>query len=102
MKEKPPLRGRTRRILRELAKLYPDAHCALHHANALQLLVATILSAQCTDVRVNIVTPALFKHYPDAAAFAAADISGAGKAHPVNWLLPQQGAKHHRLLPSRS
>jgi endonuclease III len=61
------------KILRGLAKLYPDAHCALHHENPLQLLVATILSAQCTDVRVNLVTPALFARYPDAAAFAAAD-----------------------------
>jgi endonuclease-3 len=56
-----------------LAHLYPDAHCALHYANPLQLLVATILSAQCTDERVNRVTPALFARYPDAAAFAAAD-----------------------------
>jgi endonuclease-3 len=53
--------------------MYPDAHCALHHANALQLLIATILSAQCTDVRVNMVTPALFARYPDAQAFANAD-----------------------------
>src|SRR5439155_18348365 len=59
--------------VRGLAKLYPDAHCALHHDNPLQLLVATILSAQCTDARVNLVTPALFARYPDAAAFAAAD-----------------------------
>jgi endonuclease-3 len=54
--------------------MYPDAHCALHHDNALQLLIATILSAQCTDVRVNKVTPALFARYPDAKAFAAADL----------------------------
>src|SRR5262245_59602651 len=60
-------------INRGLAKLYPDAHCALHHDNPLQLLVATILAAQCTDVRVNLVTPALFARYPDAAAFANAD-----------------------------
>jgi len=53
--------------------MYPDAHCALHHENALQLLIATILSAQCTDVRVNMVTPALFARYPDASAFALAD-----------------------------
>jgi endonuclease-3 len=53
--------------------MYPDAHCALHHDNALQLLIATILSAQCTDVRVNKVTPDLFARYPDAKAFAAAD-----------------------------
>jgi endonuclease-3 len=68
-----PLRRLTGRILRRLGRLYPDAHCALHHANPLQLLVATILSAQCTDARVNLVTPALFARYPDAHAFAAAD-----------------------------
>lgn len=67
-------RERVRKILRILARLYPDAECALHHDNPLQLLVATILSAQCTDVRVNMVTPALFARYPDAAAFANADI----------------------------
>jgi len=65
-------RAHARRIVRELTKLYPDAHCALNHQNPLQLLVATILSAQCTDVRVNMVTPALFARYPDAAAFANA------------------------------
>ena len=69
-----PLRRRTRRINELLAELYPDAHCALHHSNALQLLIATILSAQCTDERVNKVTPALFARYPDAAAYASADI----------------------------
>jgi endonuclease-3 len=59
--------------VRHLTKLYPDAHCALEYKNPLQLLIATILSAQCTDVRVNMVTPALFARYPDAAAFANAD-----------------------------
>jgi endonuclease-3 len=67
------LRARARRISDCLAELYPDAHCELHFSNPLQLLVATILSAQCTDVRVNMVTPALFARFPDAAAFAAAD-----------------------------
>jgi endonuclease-3 len=66
-------RLRVRRLLKGLARSYPDAHCALHHDNALQLLIATILSAQCTDVRVNMVTPGLFKRFPDAAAFAEAD-----------------------------
>jgi endonuclease-3 len=56
-----------------LAELYPDAHCALRHANAYQLLVATILSAQCTDERVNMVTPALFARYPTPADLAVAD-----------------------------
>ena len=63
---------RTLRIIAVLKKNYPDAHCALTHSNAYQLLVATILSAQCTDVRVNMVTPALFKKYPSAKELAAA------------------------------
>ena len=64
---------RARRINRELAATYPDAHCELDFSTPLELLVATILSAQSTDKRVNIVTPALFARYPDAAAYAAAD-----------------------------
>jgi endonuclease-3 len=67
------LQKRAQAINQALAKLYPDAKCALHHNNALELLVATILSAQCTDVRVNMVTPALFQRYPSAKAFADAD-----------------------------
>jgi endonuclease III len=67
------LKKRAGRIARGLEKLYPDAQCALHHDNPLQLLVATILSAQCTDVRVNMVTPALFARFPDAKSFAEAD-----------------------------
>jgi endonuclease-3 len=62
-------------ILRILKKTYPDAHCELDFTNPLELMVATILSAQCTDRRVNNVTPALFKKYPTAAAYAAADRS---------------------------
>ncbi len=58
-------------VYRKLLRLYPDAHCALNHSNPFELLVATILSAQCTDVRVNMVTPALFKKYPNPAAMAA-------------------------------
>jgi len=60
-------------ILVRLQKLYPDARCSLDYADPLQLLVATILSAQCTDARVNQVTPALFRRYPAARDFAAAD-----------------------------
>src|SRR5438874_1724402 len=73
MKPSDPLRSRARRIVRLLAQCYPDAHCALHHDNPLQLLIATILSAQCTDVRVNLVTPGLFARYPDVHAFATAN-----------------------------
>ncbi|MCW8129216.1 MAG: endonuclease III [Planctomycetota bacterium] len=63
-----------RRVNQALARAYPDAHCWLTHASPLQLLVATILSAQCTDARVNMVTPALFAKYPDAAALAQASL----------------------------
>ena len=63
---------RTQKIISILEKLYPNAECALHHRNAFELLVATILSAQCTDVRVNMVTPALFKKYSTPAALAKA------------------------------
>ena len=62
-----------RLILAELARLYPDARPALHFANPFELLVAVMLSAQCTDVKVNMVTPALFAAYPDAAALAKAE-----------------------------
>jgi len=73
LKKKKNLKERAARIVRILTKLYPDAHCALHHEDPLQLLIATILSAQCTDVRVNLVTPALFVRYPNAGAFAEAN-----------------------------
>lgn len=61
--------------LQRLAAAYPDAHCALVHRDAFELLCATILSAQCTDARVNLVTPALFAAYPTPAALAAADVA---------------------------
>jgi endonuclease-3 len=59
--------------VQELEVLYPDAHCALVHENAYQLLVATILSAQCTDERVNMVTPSVFAKYPTSGDLARAD-----------------------------
>lgn len=59
-------------VLERLRAEYPDAHCELDYHNPFELLCATILSAQCTDVRVNLVTPSLFAQYPDAAALAAA------------------------------
>lgn len=61
-------------ILTRLKHLYPDARCSLNYETPVQLLVATILSAQCTDERVNQVTPALFERFPDAAAIAAAPL----------------------------
>src|SRR6266568_4712254 len=73
-RETPPqLRARTRKIVARLGRAYPDATCALHHRSALELLVATILSAQSTDARVNMVTPALFAKYRTAADYAAAN-----------------------------
>lgn len=68
------LKKRARAVIRKLKVLFPVAECALHHESAYQLLVATILSAQCTDERVNQSTPELFRRYPDAAALAAANI----------------------------
>jgi endonuclease-3 len=67
--------ARTKKILAGLQKTYPDAHCELNFANPLQLLIATILSAQCTDKRVNMVTAGLFKKYRTAADFANADLA---------------------------
>jgi endonuclease-3 len=66
------LRRRTRTIVSRLKREYPDAHCELDYRTPFELLVATILSAQCTDARVNLVTPALFARYPTPAALAAA------------------------------
>ena len=65
--------ARTRAIIRKLKKRFPDAKCSLTHRSPLQLLVATILSAQCTDVRVNIVTKDLFKRYKTVKDYAEAD-----------------------------
>ena len=58
-----------------LEKEYPDAICSLNYKNPFELLIATRLSAQCTDARVNIVTPALFKRFPDCYSLASADLS---------------------------
>ena len=71
-KPAPARLAQAARVDTALARAYPEAHCWLTHADPLQLLVATILSAQCTDARVNLVSPALFKRFPDAAAFARA------------------------------
>ena len=65
-------KARVAKILAGLDEMYPAATCALHHSNAWELLVATILSAQCTDKRVNEVTPGLFRKYPTIRDFAAA------------------------------
>ena len=67
--------ARPRQIIAGLEQAYPDAHCELHHTNPLELLVATILSAQCTDKRVNLVTAELFKKYRSAADYARAPLA---------------------------
>lgn len=72
--EHQKLRHRALEILVRLKRLYPDAACTLNYETPLQLLVATMLSAQCTDERVNQVTPALFKRFPDAFSLGTADI----------------------------
>ena len=73
-KESPEaLKARARKIVGRLERAYPNATCALDHHSALQLLVATILSAQCTDARVNKVTPVLFAKYRTAGEYASAD-----------------------------
>jgi len=71
---KPLAPERVAAILDVLAKTYPNVVCALNHRNAWELTVATILSAQCTDVRVNLVTPALFKAFPNPKAMASASL----------------------------
>lgn len=74
-RRRPPtaLVARTAEIVARLKATYPDAHCELDHRNPFELLTATILSAQCTDVRVNLVTPELFRRYPSASALDGAD-----------------------------
>ena len=63
------LEARTKEVIKRLKRAYPDAHCALNHTNAFELLIATILSAQCTDARVNIVTADLFRKYRGPADY---------------------------------
>ena len=86
------------RLLDLLAAEHPDAHIALDYATPLELLVATILSAQCTDARVNMVTPALFARCRTPADYLALRAGRAGGADPADRLLPQQGACHPRGL----
>jgi len=73
-RKSPSNKQRALEILARLQHLYPDATCSLNYSTPVQLLVATILSAQCTDERVNKVTPALFARFPDAASLANADL----------------------------
>lgn len=75
VKKKSKTKVEFKYVLTKLKKNYPDAHCALNFNNAYELLVATVLSAQCTDERVNKVTPALFKKYPDVIKLSLADLN---------------------------
>ncbi|NMF62137.1 endonuclease III [Brasilonema octagenarum] len=75
IRKKSSQKQRALEILVRLKRLYPDATCSLNYSTPVQLLVATILSAQCTDERVNLVTPALFSKFPDAASLANADLT---------------------------
>lgn len=77
-------------IIKRLEELYPDAECSLDYTDPLQLLISTQLAAQCTDARVNMVTPALFARYPDARAFASADI------HELEELIKSTGFYHNK------
>jgi 3-methyladenine DNA glycosylase/8-oxoguanine DNA glycosylase len=78
-----------------LKKDYPDAQCSLRTEDPFELLVATILSAQCTDARVNLITPALFRRFPDAPAFASAKQEDVETSSiPADF--PRQGKEHHR------
>jgi endonuclease-3 len=75
----PKRKQQAAEVVRGLKAMYPESACALHHRNPFELLVATILSAQCTDARVNMVTPALFARYPDAAKLARAKLADVEK-----------------------
>ena len=104
------LRGQAREIQRRLAIAYPDAHCELDHRNAFELAVATVLSAQCTDKRVNMVTPDLFRRWPSAESLAAAPIGEIeavirstgffrNKAKSIQGLARMVVAQHGGVLP---
>lgn len=107
-----PSARHTREVAAALARVYPDSRCALDFADLYQLIVATILSAQCTDKRVNMVTPRLFDTYPGAAALAAADpaelesiirSTGFYKAKAKNLIAMAQGLveRHGGEVPER-
>ncbi len=101
---------RTRQIIALLKRAHPDARCSLNFSSPLELLVATILSAQCTDERVNKVTPALFRKYPNAAAYADSnaeelerDIQSTGffrnKAKSIQGACRRIGERHGGSVP---
>ena len=104
------LKTRAKKIIKILRATYPDSKCALHHDNPFQLAVATILSAQCTDKRVNMVTPMLFKKYSTPKDFAEAPIQDIekiihstgfykNKAKSIQGLARQLLLKHGGIIP---
>lgn len=108
--EKASAPQRSTPILAILKQTYPDAHCELKFTNPLELLIATILSAQCTDVRVNLVTPALFRRFSLAADYATADLAEIeilihstgfyhNKAKNIRECCRQLVEKHHGEVP---
>src|SRR5918912_783763 len=110
MEPTPEEKKRVRQLIRLLRKEYPEARCSLDHGNALELLVATILSAQCTDERVNVVTSHLFRKYRTAEDYASApaaeleaDIKSTGffrnKAKSIRGACKQIGERHGGSVP---
>ena len=101
--KRPKLRAKERQriaeILRVLGQEYADANCALHHQNAYELLVATVLSAQCTDVRVNMVTPALFQRFSRCQSFGWSGPGRVAGDHQEHRILSKQGQEPHRGSP---
>ena len=89
----PVRRAHARTVLGRLSKVFPGADTELHFGNAFELLVATILSAQSTDKRVNQVTPALFARYPDARRAGSRRRARPRAAHPVDGVLPREDAR---------
>ena len=85
-----------REVFSRLVTAHPDAHCELDYETPLQLLEATILSAQCTDKRVNMVTPVLFRTFPTAAVTRRRTAGEAGGDHQEHGLLPQQDEEPDR------
>jgi endonuclease-3 len=83
------LKKRTRDIIRRLKRTYPGAKCSLNHSNPFELLIATILSAQCTDERVNIVTANLFRKYTKPEDYLKVAPREVGKGHSVDRVLSE-------------
>ncbi len=90
----------TLRVIEKLKELYPEGLCSLQYQKDYELLFAVRLSAQCTDARVNLVTPALFARFPTLEAFAAADPRGGGRIHPLLRVLQRKVQGSGGLRPA--